>query len=172
MDYLPFRRRPSRVEQLRRSLDRQSRSATAAVRRTVADRDLSLELPPFGRITEISRRVLPGHEPEPEPTAQSRMPYVPAWALSLGVVGGLAIGLGIGMWMTERRSAARIRAKQLQSAADEIKAEWPDVTDDDIQKARGSAGRLSKTIGRQTGEDTESVRERLAAFFARDGEES
>jgi uncharacterized protein YjbJ (UPF0337 family) len=98
-----------------------------------------------------------------ERAEQVRESDVPAWTLIAAGAAGLAVGLGIGMWLARRRTDRRARRK-LQSAADEIKAAWPDVTDEDIRRAKGSAARLAETIRERTGESAETIRGRLAGI--------
>lgn len=91
-------------------------------------------------------------------------PVLPRWVIIASLAAGAALGLGVGMLLTRRRAASRQRVQRMTDAADEIKAAWPDVTDDDIQRARGRADRLAETIRSRTGEDADRVRERLAEF--------
>ena len=92
----------------------------------------------------------------------------PRWMVITAVGGGIALGIGLGMWLTGRRAATRRRIDEMEAATDEIKAAWPDVTDADIQQARGSAARLAETIRSRTGEDAGLVRERITGMTARE----
>lgn len=82
---------------------------------------------------------------------------VPLWAVGAAALAGFSAGLGLGLWLAERRAAAQRAAQALEAHADEIKAQWPAVTDEDIQQARGRAERLAETIRARTGEATEKI---------------
>lgn len=82
---------------------------------------------------------------------------VPMWAVGVAALAGFTAGLGLGLWLAERRAAAARAAQALEAHADEIKAQWPTVTDEDIQQARGRAERLAETIRLRTGEAAEKV---------------
>jgi uncharacterized protein YjbJ (UPF0337 family) len=185
---LPFRRRRSRLERLRRRVRARSgraaavRPATtdrrivirpedlgraaAAARRAVAERTANLDLTALAelrerlspdRLAELARRPAALVRPRPRPRPSP-------WLIAAAALAGVAVGIGIGMLITSRRAALRARARELESATDEIKAAWPDITDEDIQRARGSAARLAETIRARTGEDADQVRERLAGM--------
>jgi uncharacterized protein YjbJ (UPF0337 family) len=80
----------------------------------------------------------------------------PTWMILLAIIAGFGIGIGIGMALTNRRSGAARGG--LDQAADEIKAAWPEVTDNDIEDAQGSAERLADVIRARTGENAATVR--------------
>ncbi len=82
---------------------------------------------------------------------------VPVWTAGIAALAGFATGLGLGLWLAERRAATARAAQALEAHADEIKAQWPTVTDEDIQQARGRAERLAETIRLRTGEAAEKV---------------
>jgi|GEM_PF-4732148 len=82
---------------------------------------------------------------------------VPVWAVGAAALAGFTAGLGLGLWLAERRAAAARAAQALEAHADEIKAQWPTVTDEDIQQARGRVERLAETIRLRTGEAAEKV---------------
>ncbi len=82
---------------------------------------------------------------------------VPLWTVGAAALVGFSAGLGVGLWLADRRAAAQRAAQALEAHADEIKAQWPTVTDEDIQQARGRAERLAETIRARTGEATEKI---------------
>jgi uncharacterized protein YjbJ (UPF0337 family) len=82
---------------------------------------------------------------------------VPLWTAGVAALAGFFAGLGLGLWLAGRRAAAARAAQALEAHADEIKAQWPAVTDEDIQHARGRAERLAETIRLRTGEAAEKV---------------
>ncbi len=135
----------------RAALERLPDGATPAVRDRLAQISLSalpaaelLESLPFLR----RRRSLP---------ARLAVGAVPLWGVGAAALAGFAAGLGLGLWLAERRAAAARAAQALEAHADEIKAQWPTVTDEDIQQARGRAERLAETIRLRTGEAAEKV---------------
>jgi hypothetical protein len=88
---------------------------------------------------------------------------------SLLVLAGAATGAFLLGFLIGRATARRgdvIAPEQLEAAADQIKDTWPGIHDDDIRDARGDLKRLSSVIVERTGEDTRSVRERLASITA------
>lgn len=82
---------------------------------------------------------------------------VPLWALGAAALAGFSAGFSLGLWLARRRAAVEQAARSLEAHADEIKAQWPAVTDEDIQQARGRAERLAETIRLRTGEAAERV---------------
>ena len=104
---------------------------------------------PLDRLTGLRRRKKSRWQ-------RVREAETPTWMILLAIVAGFGIGIGIGMALTSRRTTtARGR---LDEAADEIKAAWPEVTDNDIQDAQGSAERLAEVIRARTGENVATVR--------------
>lgn len=214
---LPFRRRRSRIERLRRQALRRGREVSSAARHALEERQLPIEPPDLARMAEQARRALAeapisiaapdlgrataavrqavaerqlpvetpeflrewlraggapaAHQPAPptRPAGLARLtsPEARPWVIAAAAVAGAAIGLGLGMWLTGRRATARARARELESAADEIKAAWPEVTDDDIQRSKGNTARLADIIRDRTGQDPDTVRERLAGMTSR-----
>ena len=181
----PFRRRRSRLERLRHQAARRAQElraaapdaaqALAAARRVVAERAPDIDLQellqerlPLDRLPldRLPLDRVPGIAQRPRGMAGMRQREVPAWAVAAAALGGFMFGLGVGMWLTERRRAAGEPVRALDAAADEIKAAWPELTDDDIAQARGSVARLVKTIRERTGEDAAHVRERLESMTA------
>ena len=162
--------------------------AAAAARSAIAQRDVHIPVPDLARATAAVRGVRAERaerRPRPEPpqflrerlrvdrvtALQDRderggplAPRTSPLILIMAAIAGAAVGLGIGMWLTQRQAAMREGMRDLESSADEIKAAWPNITDDDIQRARGSAARLAQTIGDLTGEDAQSVRQRLSGI--------
>ena len=172
---LPFRRRRSRLDRLRHTATRRAHELRAAApdmsqtvataRRVVAERTPDLDIQellherlPLDQVMRLRQR--PGR------TARLRGSEVPAWAVVAAVLGGIMLGIGVAMWLTDRRRAEDEPVRALDAAADEIKAAWPELTDDDIAHARGSVARLVKTIRERTGEEGDHVRERLESMTA------
>lgn len=176
----PFRRRRSRLERLRHEAARRAQElraaapdpahALATARRVMAERTPDIDLQELLQerlpLDRLPLDRMPGLTPRPRGMAGMRQRPVPAWAVAAAALGGFMFGLGVGMWLTERRRAAKEPVRALDAAADEIKAAWPELTDDDIARARGSIARLVKTIRERTGEDATYVRERLESMTA------
>lgn len=167
-DFRAGRRRSRRTRAFERTrgLVAPVQSALAAdwdeLRRDVADVADNLrqtELP--GALRLPTAPFLEAHGIAPWASRRAR-PAVPIWAVALAVAGGVAIGVGVGMALTRGRTARRVR--RLEAAADEIKAAWPEVTDTDIQQARGSAARLAGVIEARTGASADAVRDRITAM--------
>lgn len=165
-----FRRRPpTRVERLRRLTEEGARALTSAApdlgrltttaRHALAERAAAVEPPEF--LSERLRLDRVARVGTPASLRRLNDPRMPVWMILAAAAAGAAIGVGIGLSLSERRERQQRVTQRLESAADEIKAAWPNVTDADIQEARGSIDRLVSTIGSHTGEDSGAVRERL-----------
>ncbi len=184
---LPFPRRRSRWERLRdavanraelqRRLQEAHRLRDALpvpvelrqrvlplVERAAARTDLTVpEAPAFlhgglGRIAALGRRP---------PARRERLLSGQGPLL---ILAGVAVGAFLAGFLIGRATAGRepeIAPEELEAAADQIKDTWPGIHDDDIRDARGNLKRLSSVIGERTGEDTHTVRERLASITAR-----
>jgi hypothetical protein len=146
-------------------LDRAELSrAAAGARHALAERRANVEPRFLRERLRLERDAATGRT-----LARGRFGEQPSsWMLAAAVIGGVALGLGIGMWLTGSRAARREQARRMEAATDEIKAAWPELTDDDIEQARGSAARLAQTIRDRTGEDAAAVRERLAGMTSDD----
>lgn len=172
---LPFRRRRSRLERLRHTASRRAQElraaapdmsqTVAAARRVVAERTPDLDFQeflqerlPLDQVMRLRQR--------PSRMTRLRGSEVPAWAVAAAILGGVMLGIGVAMWLTDRRRTGDEPVRALDAAADEIKAAWPELTDDDIAKARGSVARLVKIIRERTGEEGDRVRERLESMTA------
>jgi hypothetical protein len=172
---LPFRRRRSRLQRLRQVAAQRARAVSGAApdirqtvataRQAVAERRPEIESADFlqerlrlDRMARIGRR--------PRDLLRLRSTEAPAWTIAVAALGGFAIGLGIGMWLTSRRTSTSQPSAGFEAAADEIKAAWPQLSDADIEQARGSVSRLVEIIRGRTGQEAESVRERLESITA------
>lgn len=124
-------------------------------------RDLAAEHPEVGRMASAARDALPlDRLPAFRRTnAWERLTreQTPGWTVALAAVSGLAAGVSIGLMLAGRRQRRRAAVQALEARADEIKSAWPDVTDDDIRRARGRADRLAETIRARTGEAADKI---------------
>jgi hypothetical protein len=186
---LPFSRRRSRWDRLRKTLE-----STPDLRHTFAEAERLRDALPDG--AELRRRVEPLVQraasarqslsvPEPPAFLQDLPPLdrlthlgrkqpsatertlnreAPLWLVIAGVLGGVVVGFAIGQALASRGTG--LQPEALQAAAGQIKDRWPAVHDEDIDEAKGNLKRLAKVIGERTGENTGEVRERLTAMTA------
>ncbi len=124
-------------------------------------RELAAEHPEAQRMASAVRDALPL---ERLPGFRRRSAWerftheqAPAWTLALAALTGFSAGISVGLVVAARRTRPRAAAQALEARADEIKAAWPDVTDEDIRRARGRADRLAETIRARTGEAADKI---------------
>ena len=186
---LPFRRRRSRWDRFRKTLEanrvlprstsvpermRDSLPDPADLRRglaplmqraSAARPSLSLpDAPAFMQDWQMLDRIhLPGHA---QPSRSERLlnANAPVWAVIAGMIGATVVGAIIGAMLIKREPG--IPPEKLQAAAGQINGRWPAVRVEDIDEANGNLKRLAKLIGERTGEDARQVRERLNAMTA------
>lgn len=154
---LPRQRRGRLVRLRRLATEHIGEVRTAAQRPSIDAIGFLQDRLHLDRLAQAGRR--------PRRKAGLQVAGVPLWVVLAAAGGGFAVGLGVGMRLTGRRRTPE-PVRPLDAAADEIKAAWPEVTDEDIVQARGSIARLVKTIRARTGQDAEEVRERLESIAA------
>lgn len=88
----------------------------------------------------------------------------PVGTLLGAALAGALVGAGLA-WLTMRRSPSGGQAHPLPES--EIRAAWPELTSDDLERSGGDLDQLADTIGSRTGENTGSVRAVLHGMAAR-----